>query len=114
MIANIRRLVGCAGLIAVAMAARVPASRAADAEAPRVVTKRVTPEYPDLARKVHAVGKVKLTVVVTVDGKVKRVEVIGGHPLLVVAATDAARQWLYAPASRESSELVIFDFNAAE
>ena len=45
-------------------------------------------------------GKVKLTVVVTTDGKVKRVVVIGGHPLLVVAASDAAKQWLFAPASK--------------
>jgi outer membrane biosynthesis protein TonB len=114
MIANLRRLVGCAGLIAIAMGAGVPAARAADADAPRVVTKRVTPEYPVLARKVHAVGKVKLSVVVTLAGKVKKVEIIGGHPLLVVAASDAAMQWLFAPASKESSELLVFDFSAPE
>jgi len=114
MIADVKRLAACVGLIAVAIGAGAPAARAADAEPSRVVTKKVTPAYPDLARKVHAIGKVKLTVVVALDGKVKRVEVIGGHPLLVVAATDAAKQWLFAPASKESSELVIFDFNAPQ
>ena len=114
MIANVKRLLGCAVLIAIAMTAGVPAAGAADAEAPRVVTKRVMPAYPDLARKVHAVGKVKLSVVVTSDGKVRRVDVVGGHPLLVVAASDAARQWLFAPASKESTEPLIFDFNAPE
>jgi len=114
MIANLKRLVVCVGLIAVAMVAPLPAAGAADAETPRAVTKRVTPAYPDLARKVHAAGKVKLSVVVTSDGKVKRVDVIGGHPLLVVAASDAAKQWLFAAASRESIEPLVFDFNAPE
>lgn len=108
-----RRLV-CAGLIAIAMGAGVPTLRAANGEAPRTVTRRVTPEYPELARKVHAAGKVKLSVVVTPEGKVKRVDVIGGHPLLVVAASDAAKQWLFAPASKESSEPLVFNFNPPE
>jgi protein TonB len=99
---------------AIAMGAGVAPAGAADAEAPRVVTRRVTPAYPDLARRIRASGKVKLSVVVTPDGKVKRVDVIGGHPLLVVAATDAAKQWLFAPASKESTEPLIFDFNAPE
>jgi len=114
MIIDVRRLLGCAALIAIAIAAGVPAAGAADAEPPRAVTKRVTPVYPDLARKVHATGKVKLSVVVTPEGKVKRVDVIGGHPLLVVAASDAAKQWLFAAASKESSEPLVFDFSAPE
>ena len=114
MIACVKRLFACVGLIAIAMGAVVPAAGAAGEEAPRVVTKRVTPVYPELARKVHAAGKVKLSVVVTSEGKVKRVDVIGGHPLLVVAASDAAKQWLFAPASKESSEPLVFDFSAPE
>jgi len=114
MIVKVKRFFACVGLIAMATGAGVRTGGAADADAPRVVTKRVMPAYPDLARKVHAIGKVKLTVVVTPDGKVKRVAVIGGHPLLVVPATEAAQQWLFAPASKESSELVIFDFSAPE
>ena len=90
MIASVKRLLACVGLVAVAIGGRPPAAGAASGEAPRAVTKRVTPEYPEVARKVHAAGKVKLSVVVTSEGKVKRVDVIGGHPLLVVAASDAA------------------------
>jgi TonB family protein len=114
MIANVKRLFVCVGLVAMAMGAGVATAGAADGDAPRVVTRRVTPAYPDLARRIRASGKVKLSVVVAPDGKVKRVDVIGGHPLLVVAATDAARQWLFAPASKESTESLIFDFNAPE
>src|SRR6187549_1349831 len=114
MIASVKRLLACVGLVAVAIGGRPPAAGAASGEAPRAVTKRVTPEYPEVARKVHAAGKVKLSVVVTSEGKVKRVDVIGGHPLLVVAASDAAKQWLFAPASKESSEPLVFDFSVPE
>ena len=114
MIVEVKRFFACVGLIAMATGAGVRTGGAADADAPRVVTKRVMPAYPDLARKVHAAGKVKLSVVVTSDGKVRRVDVVGGHPLLVVAASDAARQWLFATASKESTEPLIFDFNASE
>jgi protein TonB len=114
MIVDVKRLLVCVALAAIAMGVGVAAAGAADAEAPRVVIKRIMPVYPDLARKVHAAGKVKLSVAVTPEGKVKRVDVVGGHPLLVVAASDAAKQWLFAPASRESSEPLVFDFSAPE
>jgi periplasmic protein TonB len=32
-----------------------------------------------------------------VDGKVKKVTVVKGHPMLVKAASDAVLQWLYKP-----------------
>ena len=114
MIANVKRLVVCVGLIAIAMGTGVATAGAADGDAPRVVTRRITPAYPDVARRIRASGKVKLSVLVTPEGKVKKVDVIGGHPLLVVAATEAARQWLFAPGPKESTESLIFDFNAPE
>jgi TonB family protein len=114
MIASVKRLVVCVGLLAIATGAGVPVADAADPEPPRAVAKRVMPAYPDMARKVRAIGKVKLSVLVTTEGKVKRVDVIGGHPVLVVAASDAAKQWLFAPASKETSELLVFDFSAPE
>lgn len=114
MIVDMKRLFACVALATIAMGTGVAPAGAADAEAPRAVTKRVMPVYPDIARKVRAVGKVKLSVVVTADGKVKRVDVIGGHPVLVVVASDAAKQWLFAAASKETSELLVFDFSAPE
>jgi protein TonB len=114
MIVDVRRLLGCVALAAIAIGPGVTAASAAEIEAARIVVKKVTPVYPDLARKVHAAGKVKLKVVVATDGRVKRVVVIGGHPLLVEAASDAARQWLFASASKESSEPLVFDFNVPE
>ncbi len=58
---------------------------------------RVTPIYPPLARVAHVSGKVELSGVLGVDGRIHEVRVVSGHPLLVKAAVDAVMQWIYRP-----------------
>jgi protein TonB len=48
--------------------------------------------------------------VISPDGQVKNVEVVGGHPLLVNAAVDAVKQWKYAPAKAETPIELQFHF----
>jgi outer membrane biosynthesis protein TonB len=52
-------------------------------------------------------GTVKVIAVVGPDGSVKRVEPVGGSPLLVQAAQNAVTQWKFAAGveSRETVEL---------
>jgi TonB family protein len=59
--------------------------------------KKVQPEYPPLARQTRIEGMVQLHTIIAKDGTVKQLEVISGHPLLVQAAIDAVRQWVYEP-----------------
>ena len=69
-----------------------------EAEAPVLVT-RVDPRYPDFARKAGLSGDVQLRVLVDLDGRVSRVEVVAGAPGgMTEAATEAVRRWLYHPA----------------
>ena len=42
-------------------------------------------------------GTVKLQIRIGTDGHVKYATVISGHPLLLVAATDAAKLYVYKP-----------------
>jgi protein TonB len=42
-------------------------------------------------------GVVLFTVVIGKDGRVSNVQLVSGHPLLVAAARDAVRQWVYKP-----------------
>src|SRR6185437_2619933 len=58
---------------------------------------RKEPEYPKLARKMGIRGAVDVVATIGVDGKVKNVQVLHGHPLLQKAATDAILQWQYRP-----------------
>jgi TonB family protein len=60
------------------------------------------PAYPELARKLHITGMVRLEVKVAPDGKVKSVVVKGGNPVLADAAEKAIAKWRYAPGEEET------------
>lgn len=83
-------------------------------EANRKAVKTVKPEYPALADKMHITGSVKIAVIVSPDGKVKSTRVVGGHPLLIPAATDAAKRWQFQPDGKETSQVIEFQFGAPE
>src|SRR5205814_391641 len=53
------------------------------------------PVYPADAKAARIQGVVKLMAVIAADGTVKRLEVLSGHPLLVAAALEAVRNWVY-------------------
>jgi TonB family protein len=55
------------------------------------------PVYPPEAKQARISGVVHLMAIIAVDGTVKRLEVMDGHPLLVPSALDAVRQWVYEP-----------------
>jgi len=64
---------------------------------PAVLVHRVEPRYPPLARQARISGVVELECVIGIDGRMKEIAVRGGHPLLVTAAVEAVRQWVYRP-----------------
>lgn len=82
-------------------------SQQSTVENSRKVLHKVTPMYPDVAKRMNLGGTVKIVAVVAPDGNVKKVEPVGGSPLLVQAAENAVSQWKYAPGteSRETVEL---------
>jgi TonB family protein len=82
-------------------------------EGKRKVKSKVTPAYPELAKRMSVTGKVKIEVVITPDGRVKSTRVIGGHPLLVQACQDAVKEWKFAAAPEESTQIVEFDFSGS-
>jgi protein TonB len=58
---------------------------------------KVAPVYPPLARAARIQGAVELQAVISRDGRVERLQVLRGHPMLVRAALDAVQQWRYRP-----------------
>ena len=60
--------------------------------------KRVMPVYPPMAREQRIQGTVRFIATIGKDGRVKNLEFISGNPILLKAATDAVKQWLYRPA----------------
>lgn len=83
-------------------------------ESKRKVKSKVAPIYPELARRMNVAGKVKIEVVISPEGRVKTTRVVGGHPLLVQACQDAVKEWKFSPAPEETTQIVEFEFRAAE
>ena len=42
-------------------------------------------------------GQVRLEAIIAKNGKIENLQVLSGHPLLVRAALEAVRQWVYRP-----------------
>ncbi len=59
--------------------------------------RRVDPVYPAIARPIRLSGTVRLTARIAKDGTVQGLEALEGNPILVRAAMDAVRQWVYQP-----------------
>jgi TonB family protein len=79
-------------------------------DARRAVSK-ITPEYPELARRMRLSGTVKVEVTILASGAVKSATVIGGHPVLAQSAVDAAKRWKFSPSGGESTQILEFEFH---
>jgi TonB family protein len=83
---------------------------AATAHAERKVASRVAPSYPELARRMHIHGVVKVEATVRANGSVKSTRVLGGNPVLVDAAVDAINKWKFEAEQGETTEVVQLTF----
>jgi TonB family protein len=97
--------------VAVALTATAQESAPTGGANSRKVHTKVSPAYPALARQMNVAGRVKIEVTIAADGRVVNTKTVGGSPLLVGAATDAVKKWRYEPSSKESTEIVEFDFS---
>jgi protein TonB len=62
-----------------------------------MLVRKVTPTYPRLAVQARVEGTVSFKAVISPAGTVQQLRLVSGHPLLVGAATEAVKQWLYRP-----------------
>jgi TonB family protein len=76
----------------------------------RVIVSRISPAYPELARRMHVTGKVVLLVTIDADGKVSATKVESGHALLAPAAQDAVSHWRFAPNTEASESEIEINF----
>jgi TonB family protein len=61
------------------------------------VTKQVTPEYPDAARRANITGKVFVTALIDKEGRVEQIGKITGPEVFREAAKAAALKWRFKP-----------------
>ena len=82
------------------------------ANSDRKVSTRVAPNYPDLAKRMHMRGVVRIEAVVRPNGSVKATRVLGGNPVLVDAALEAITKWKFEAGQAETTEVVQLAFEA--
>jgi TonB family protein len=101
-----------AALFAALTVSVVTAQTASDtSHSDRKVASRIMPVYPELAKKMHIHGIVKVEAIVRPNGQVKSTRVLGGNPVLVDAALDAVGKWKFEATQTETTEVVQLMFD---
>ncbi len=59
--------------------------------------RQIKPAYPPMAKQARIQGTVRFNTTIGADGFVKNLVVDSGHPMLVAAAMEAVKQWIYKP-----------------
>lgn len=62
-----------------------------------LLIKKVTPNYPPLARQARIQGTVVLQAEISKEGTIQNLQLISGHAMLAPAAIEAVKQWRYKP-----------------
>jgi len=62
-----------------------------------MVISKIEPTYPKIALSARVTGVVLVKAVISREGTITELQVIKGHPILVPAAIEAVKQWLYRP-----------------
>ena len=104
-------LVAMALVLAIAASGlRVGAQSTAPSETKRQAKRLLSPQYPELAKKLNLSGTVRIEVTIGPDGTVKHTRVMGGHPLLAASAEEAAQKSTFEPGPKETTEVIEFKF----
>jgi len=64
---------------------------------PALLTRRIEPVYPTLARQTHREGRVELHAIIATDGTIQSLQVVSGDILFIESAKAAVLQWRYRP-----------------
>src|SRR5262249_30560501 len=68
---------------------------------------REKPDYPAIAKAAHVEGEVQVEITIGEDGGVVNARVVNGHPMLRVAALNAAKQWRFNPTLLNNSPVKV-------
>ena len=83
--------------IAVPKIAVQPRQRVSTGVMTGLLIKKVTPNYPPLAKQARIQGQVVLQAEISKEGTIQNLQLVSGHPMLAPAAIEAVKQWRYKP-----------------
>jgi protein TonB len=62
-----------------------------------MIIRKTPPTYPQLAKSARVSGVVHLAAIISKDGTIQELHSLGGPALLIQAAMDAVKTWVYRP-----------------
>jgi protein TonB len=72
-----------------------------------MILKKTAPIYPPLAKSARVSGVVHLAAVISKDGTIQELHSLGGPALLIQAAMDAVKSWVYRPTLLNGEPVVV-------
>lgn len=79
-----------------------------DVRPPELIDK-ITPDYPEIARKARMEGRVILQAIINVEGQVEEVTILRSpNELFNDSAVEAVRKWKYKPALQNGQPVAVF------
>jgi TonB family protein len=96
------------------LAAALNTTMAAHAADERPVRQRVSPLYPELAKRMRISGVVRIAATVAPDGSVTATKTVSGNHMLSGAAEDAVHKWKFVSAPDQSTVEVEVNFALAQ
>lgn len=76
----------------------------------RKIERKVQPIYPELAKRMHVEGTVKVTATVGPDGSVLSATTVSGNKMLAPAAEDAVKRWKFASGAGQANVDIDINF----
>lgn len=77
----------------------------------RTIVHKVAPAYPEMAKRLHITGTVKVLTTIDATGAVTKVEGQGSNKILSAAAEDAVKHWKFAPGSGIDTMTIQINFD---
>jgi TonB family protein len=79
----------------------------------RAARSKVSPVYPEIAKRMKIGGEVRVAVTVDPQGKVTDVKPVSGNSVLSAAAQDAVRKWRFEPGPSSTTFTLGIEFEIA-
>jgi protein TonB len=70
-------------------------------EAMQAATTKVQPVYPAIAKQLKVEGVAELEALIDESGKVEKVTIVSGNPMLTRPSAEALKQWKFTPFTEE-------------
>jgi TonB family protein len=84
------------------------------AQSGRAVKTRVAPVYPEIAKRMHISGAVKVSATIDAEGKVTDAKAVSGNQMLSAAAIEAVRRWRFEPGDGQTTVELEINFIAPQ